>query len=101
MQPSMLNPLLKQELSKLCISPTITTYGIISFCHQTEELVIKMNNDESVHGLPKLHRYSKRAKCLCCGMGKSTNAHVGPINHSDVKRKAAEIAKKDEYHDSE
>ena len=71
------------------------------FCHQADELLARMNSDKVTHGLPKLYRYKRRRKCLCCGMGKSTNAHVGPVNHADVKHNDADLIEQEEYHDSD
>ena len=62
------------------------------FCHVDGRTLLHMKNKDLVRGLPKHLRSfgSRRCDCLSCGMGKSSKAHVGPINHADAAKNKAD-----------
>ena len=57
------------------------------FAHVDAKTLRYMKNKELVHGLPKELQLipGSHSDCLSCGMGKSCEVHVGPINHTNVK----------------
>jgi hypothetical protein len=54
--------------------------------HQPRKVLLKMQKDNLVVGMPVLRTYTNKDKCLSCALGKSTRAHVGPITHADQQK---------------
>jgi hypothetical protein len=54
--------------------------------HQPRRVLLKMQKNKLVVGMPALRTYTTKDKCLSCALGKSTRAHVGPVTHADQQK---------------
>ena len=58
-------------------------------CHVNMNTLNHMDNNNLVHGMPKLRKYdSSKHQCISCELGKSCQAHVGEMNYSDKSKNA-------------